>query len=80
MTYHIKEIKKGVLGEASKIQEELDELNDAIDQDVKIMVHLEMSDLYGALESMAEKQGLTMSDLKRMSDVTKRAFRSGERK
>lgn len=80
MTYHIKEIKKGKLGEPSKIQEELDELIDAIDQDVKIMIHVELSDLYGALESLAENYGLTMTDLKSMSNVTKRAFKTGTRK
>lgn len=80
MGYHIAKIKKGVLGEASKIQEELDEIVDAQAQGCKIMVAVELSDLYGALEAMAEKEGLTMEDLARMSFITKRAFKSGHRK
>lgn len=77
--YHLKEIKKGVLGKPSKIREELEELEDALEQDVKIMALVELSDLYGALEAVAVEMGVTMEDLKKMSEVTKRAFKSGQR-
>lgn len=80
MGYHIREIKKGVLGTSSKIREELDELEDALEQGVKIMVLVEMADLYGALEAMAETLGITIGDLKDMSNITKRAFSDGSRK
>lgn len=80
MGYHLKEIKKGQLGKASKIQEELDEFVDAEDQGCKIMAMVELSDLYGALEAVASKYGLTMEDLKSMSDITKRAFITGHRR
>lgn len=80
MSYHLVPIKKGVLGEASKIQEELDELMDAEVQENKILALVELSDLYGALEAMAITYGVTMDDLKKMSDATKRAFMSGSRK
>ena len=80
MGYHNTKIKKGVLGESSKIQEELDELKDAEKQKCKILAHVELSDIYGALEACAENHGLTMADLKQMADLTKRAFKSGSRK
>ena len=77
--YHITEAKKGVVGNASKILEEAQELLDAEQQDNKIMQHVEMSDIYGALEQYADKMNLTMDDLKRMSDATTRAFKQGAR-
>jgi hypothetical protein len=80
MGYHLSEIKKGELGKSSKIQEELDELVDAETQNNKIMAMVELSDLYGALEAVAQAYGLSMQDLKIMSDATKRAFHSGARK
>lgn len=80
MGYHKDKIKKGVLGKSSKIQEELDELKDAEKQKCKILIHVELSDLYGALEKCAQNYGLEMSDLKQMSNLTKNAFESGSRK
>lgn len=77
--YHLEDIKKGVLGELSKIQEELDEIKDAENQDCKIMIHAELADLYGAVEAYANKYGLTMYDLDKMNQCTKRAFESGRR-
>ncbi len=77
--YHLTEITKGVLGELSKIQEELDELKDAEAQNSKVMIGCELSDLYGAIEAYAEKYNLSMDDLSNMSEITKRAFAKGER-
>lgn len=79
--YHITEIKKRNYGSAGKIQEELDELNDAHEQGSKIMQLVELSDLYGAIEGYLQQNfpGMTMQDLKKFSDITKRAFESGER-
>jgi hypothetical protein len=80
MGYHINPIKKGVLGESSKIQEELDELIDAEQQKSKVMQAVELSDLIGAIELYAEKQlGLTLEDLIIFKDITKRAFQDGTR-
>ena len=70
--YHISTILKGTLGEISKIQEEVDELKDAELQGIKLMIYVELSDIYGALESYAEKHGITMHDLKMFSDLNKR--------
>lgn len=80
MGYHKTKIKKGKLGELSKIQEELDELYDAEGQNVKILIHCELADLYGALEAYTKKYNLNMNDLKSMSDLTKSAFKEGKRK
>lgn len=77
--YHVSTIQKGVYGELSKIREELDEAVDAEAQGSSIMLLVELSDLYGALEAVVEKHGKTISDLKIMSDITKRAFESGAR-
>lgn len=77
--YHTVEIAKGVLGQSSKIQEELDELQDAERQNVKILIHCELADLYGALRARAEACGLTMEDLRAMVDLTKEAFKIGQR-
>lgn len=79
MGYHTVKIAKGELGKSSKIQEELDELKDAEKQNVKILIHCELADLYGALRAVAETHGLTMKDLEQMIDLTAAAFREGER-
>ena len=79
--YHLRQIPKGVLGELSKIQEEVDELADAKDQDCKIMELVELSDLYGAIQCYLANYhaGTSMKDLESMSAITKRAFQSGRR-
>lgn len=82
MGYHMVEIRKGVLGELSKVQEELDELKDAELQGVRVMQLVEASDLIGALVCWlkAHHPGTTLDDLIEMSEVTRRAFASGVRK
>lgn len=79
--YHLEVIEKGILGELSKIEEELAELKDARAQGVRIMELVELSDLIGAVEAYLEKNhpDTSIFDLMRMSDVTKRAFRNGRR-
>jgi len=79
MGYHKREIEKGTLGEISKIQEELDELKDAAEQNVVILIHCELADLYGAIQLYAAKHGLSMDDLKAMSELTAKAFENGDR-
>ena len=78
--YHLTKIKKGTFGKSSKIAEELAEYEDAKKQKCKIMQILELADIYGALEAVALTHGLTIKDLKSMSDTTKRAFKNGHRK
>lgn len=79
--YHLTAITKGVLGEISKIEEEVAELIDARQQGVKVMELVELSDLIGAIEAYLDQRhpGTTLTDLIAMSEVTKRAFRNGRR-
>jgi len=82
MGYHKRPIKKGEVGEISKIEEEIDELKEAIEQYNSILALVELSDIYGAIECYLEKHfsDFTMEDLKSMSDATRRAFEDGSRK
>lgn len=82
MGYHLKKIKKGKLGESSKIKEEVEELIDSENQECKIMVLVELSDIFGAIELYLQMNfpGVTMKDLEKMSKITQRAFKSGARK
>jgi phosphoribosyl-ATP pyrophosphohydrolase len=80
--YHIKDIKKGTVGESSKIREEVEELIDAEEQHNKIMMLCELSDIYGAMDAFLQKHfpDLTMQDVEVMAHTTARAFKSGHRK
>ena len=78
--YHKTKIKKGTLGKISKVQEEIEEYKDAIKQKCEIMAIVELADIYGALEAVAKSHNLSMKDLKKMSKLTKRAFKNGHRK
>lgn len=80
MGYHTKEIKKGVLGEFSKIEEEFNELKDGVEQDDKILIICELTDLIGAIEEYSKKYNLTLEDLIKFSNKTKSAFKDGQRK
>jgi hypothetical protein len=81
MGYHKTEIPKGVLGEASKINEEFFEFKDAHIQNNTIMELLELSDLIGAIESYTKlKYNVNLDDLILMTRATQSAFRDGERK
>ncbi|HBC8515963.1 hypothetical protein nieznany_164 [Escherichia phage nieznany] len=79
--YHITNIKKQPYGSIEKIKEEVEELFDAVEQDCKIMQLVELSDIIGAVEGVLEQQfpGTTLQDLIIMSNITKRAFRTGGR-
>lgn len=79
--YHIAEIPKGELGEASKIFEEALELRDAVSQGARVMQLVELSDMLGAVEAFLDKHhsGYSLDDLRTFSDITKRAFRNGHR-
>jgi len=77
--YHKKKIKKGKIGKISKLIEEIEEFKDAKKQGSKILQIVELADIYGALESLAIEQGVKMKDLKKFSNITKRAFRNGYR-
>lgn len=80
--YHVSEIPKYAYGTAEKIQEEILELLDAEQQDCKVMCLVELSDILGAIEGYLTKNfsGITLEDLLKMKDITKRAFKEGTRK
>lgn len=82
MTYHLDKIPKGVYGELSKVQEEILEALDASKQNCDVMVLVELSDAIGAIEAYLEKHHptITLDSLIKMSNITKRAFNSGQRK
>lgn len=79
--YHIRKIKKGKFGEWSKVREEFEECEDAIAQDIKVMVLMELSDLMGAIEAYVRQQhNMSLKDLRKMAKVTSRSFKTGKRK
>lgn len=81
MGYHTRIINKGTFGDFSKIQEEWEELLDAHEQKAKILELVEISDLYGAIEGYLNKEyGLSMEDIRVMSNMTVSSFIEGKRK
>ena len=80
MSYHKLKICKHHVGSPWKLQEEVLEYIDAVSNDNPVMATTELSDLYGVIEEEAKKYGLTMDNLKTMSDLTKQVFNSGHRK
>jgi len=80
MSYHLRPIKvKGVFGKTSKIHEELDELEEALEQNNRILALCELSDIFGALAGVAESLGTNITEVAKMSEATHRAFKSGAR-
>ncbi len=79
--YHLVSIPRGELGELSKIQEELDELKDAMAQGSRVMAAVELSDMLGAVQAFLDRHlpGTTMQDLLAFSSITQRAFINGRR-
>lgn len=83
MGYHLRPIKvRGEFGTIEKMEEELDELREAMEQNNKILALIELTDLYGALRGYLETHfpDISMEDVKNMSDATRRAFLEGDRK
>jgi phosphoribosyl-ATP pyrophosphohydrolase len=77
--YHVRRIEKGELGEFSKIREEFQEMEDAVEQGNPLMALQEASDLVGAVRMYCERWNLSLDDVLKMTDATERAFRSGRR-
>jgi hypothetical protein len=63
MKFHKREIKKGIYGELSKIQEELEEAYDSEDQGQDLMLLIELSDIVGACAGVANKYGMSLDQL-----------------
>lgn len=79
--YHITAIPKGIIGESSKILEEVLELQDAELQNTSIMALVELSDMIGAIEHYLARHhpSVSLDDLITMSRITQRAFANGHR-
>lgn len=79
--YHLRPIStQGTFGSTSKIREELEELEEAVEQGNPILALCELADLYGAIEGVAVQMGSNMDAVARMAEATKRAFLKGDRK
>jgi|GEM_PF-552696 len=80
-SYHLGDIPKGEIGSYSKINEEFLEFKDAILQNNKLMALQELSDVIGAIEMYLENnfQNISLEDLIKMKEATRRAFESGKR-
>lgn len=80
MGYHLKIIKKGQLDFFSKIREEFEELEDAVEQGNPILELNEMADIVGAIEAYAMLHyDITLDDIIKMMNCTKSAFFEGRR-
>lgn len=79
MGYHLAPISKGAYGTSSKIREELEELEDSLAQNNRIMAACELADIVGAVKGLAENLGFTWDDIMKMQEVTERAFKDGTR-
>ena len=78
MGYHNNQIPRGQFGEFSKIKEEFLEAEDALEQENKIMLLVELSDLIGAIEGYCLNNfNISIEDLIKMKESTKRAFTDG---
>ena len=79
--YHLRPITKGVFGEPSKIVEEVEEFQEALEQGNDLMALIELSDLVGAVEGWLSRYHptITLDTLRTMSNATQRAFRNGHR-
>lgn len=82
MGYHQKEIARGVYGQLSKVNEEVQEALDAEEQNNPVMLLVELSDIIGAIEGYLEehfKGTIRLRDLVVMAQATKKAFQTGGR-
>jgi len=79
--YHDMIIPKQPIGTLGKILEEVDELTDCCLSENKIMGLMELSDLYGAIDMYLQYNlpTITMDDLAKMNQITKRVFQNGVR-
>lgn len=79
MSYHKLKIHKHAVGSPYKIQEEFLEYIDSLATGNLVMAVQELSDLYGCIETEIQKFGMTVQELKVISDLMKEVFDSGTR-
>ncbi len=62
-SWHNRKIKKGIYGTFSKVEEEVEEAKDALEQNNHLMLLIELSDIIGAIEKVAESHNISLNDL-----------------
>jgi phosphoribosyl-ATP pyrophosphohydrolase len=79
--YHLRDIPKGVVGEASKVVEEALELLDAEEQGSRIMSLWEMGDVLLSLQTLRETkyQDTPWAEIEKAAEITRRVFEGGTR-
>lgn len=65
--FHAVPIQRGVYGELSKIQEELNEAFDAEARGQELMMLIELADIIGAVEGVSKKYGFSIEQLVKYS-------------
>lgn len=79
--WHLRHIQKGILGNSSKILEEVEEFLDAEGQKLPILALWELSDILGAIHAYLRKfhPSITLEDLiahsKKNSEMFEKGFR-----
>jgi kynurenine formamidase len=78
---HKREIPRGKTGEFSKITEEYHEALDAFEQGNIVMLLIEFSDLFGAVEKFLEKYhpSISIEQIVRQAKATNELFKRGVR-
>jgi uncharacterized protein YabN with tetrapyrrole methylase and pyrophosphatase domain len=69
--FHEVEVTNGVYGELSKVQEELDEAEDAEKRGQDLLLLIELSDVIGACAGVAEKYGMSLDQLIKFSEMVR---------
>lgn len=81
MGYHKNQIIRGEYGQFNKITEEYDELVDASQQNNKILILVELSDLLGAIDGYTRNHfNISIEDVLKMTKATQQSFEDGTRK
>lgn len=70
-SWHKSKIKKGTYGEFSKIEEEIAEAKDALEQNNHLMFLIELSDIIGSIEGLVNTYNLDMYDIINFSNKVK---------
>lgn len=70
--FHEKPVTRGVYGEFSKIQEELEEAIDAAERGQTLLLRIELANLIGAVKGVADKYGFNFYELAQFSELVSR--------
>lgn len=76
MKFHQRTITKGIYGQLSKVREELEEAEDALEQRQPVMLLVELSDIVGACAGVAEQFNVTLDGLVAFAKLRSEVARS----